>query len=176
MKAIVFDRVSSSEQKEGQSLEAQRKGNNEYAKQNKLRIVKAWSVDESASKEEDRKIFFQAVEYLRENNIKHILFDKVDRCCRGFKAAVLIEALFEKEDVTFHFTRQNLVIHKNSPAHDKTQLYFHIMFAKIYVENLKGEIKKGSNLRLEKGLWNYKAPYGYKNVRDAKNQASVSIS
>ncbi|MCK5073271.1 MAG: recombinase family protein, partial [Bacteriovoracaceae bacterium] len=174
-RAIEFDRVSSAEQREGQSLQAQRKCIEEYAERKHLKIVKAWSVDESASKEADRKLFFEAVEYMRKNKIKHILFDKVDRCCRGFKTAVLIEQLFEHEDVTFYFTRQNLVIHKNSPAHDKTQLYFHIMFAKIYVENLKSEIKKGSNFRYEKGLWNYKAPLGYLNVRDEKNQAGIEI-
>ena len=84
-----------------------------------------------------------------------------------------MEQLFEKEDITFHFTRQNLVIHKDSPAHDKTQLYFHIMFAKVYVENLKSEVKKGMSLRESKGHWNFKAPIGYLNARDERNQAIV---
>jgi DNA invertase Pin-like site-specific DNA recombinase len=173
--AIQFDRVSSAEQLEGQSLEAQANGNQKYAVQHNLTIVKSWSVDESASKEQDRRKFMEAVQYLRDNDVKHFVFHKVDRCVRGFKGAVLIEELFDREGVTFHFTEQNLRIHKNSPAHDKTQLYFHIMFAKIYVENLKGEIKKGLDVREGKGLWNYKAPFGYKNIRNENGRASVVV-
>lgn len=87
--AIEFNRVSSAEQLEGNSLEAQQNGNQEYARKHKLKIVRSWSVDESASKELDRKQFDEAVQFVRSEGIKHIIFHKVDRAVRGFRGALL---------------------------------------------------------------------------------------
>lgn len=74
--AVVFDRVSSRDQRDGFSLDAQKTLGEKYAAEKKLRIVKHWSVDESASKEDDRKHFFQMIEYIKANGIKDIIFDK----------------------------------------------------------------------------------------------------
>jgi site-specific DNA recombinase len=164
--AIAFDRVSSDDQKrDGFSLEAQEKLSKSYAKGQNLMIVKRWSVSESASKENERSHFFEMIDYVRDNKIGDVIFDKVDRACRGLKSAQMIEELVEKNEVRFHFTRENLIIDVNSPSSDKLRFYLHVILAKYYIDNLKTEIKKGLSQRTEMGFWNHKAPIGYKNVR-----------
>ena len=173
--AVEFDRVSSKDQGDGQSLDAQRKLGGEYAKKAGLRIVKAWSEIESASKENDRKAFFALVEYVKDRGIKHVVFDEVDRAVRGFKSAVIIQDLMELHGVKFHFTRENLVIDVSSPPSEKLRFYLGTILATYYIDNLKVEIKKGLDARADAGLWNYKAPVGYLNFRDPGTKAVIVI-
>lgn len=159
--AIQFNRISSDSQDDGFSLEAQDKLGREYAKKHNLRIVKAWSEVESAYKEQDRKRFFQMVEYVKKEGVKHVIFDKVDRAVRGFRSAVVVEDLVEEYGVRFHFTRENLVIDSTSSPQDKFRFYLFAIMGKYYVDNLKQEQKKGVNQRLENGHWSWKCPIGY---------------
>ncbi len=162
-KSVKFDRVSSGRQEEGFSLEAQDEMGERYAKNNNLLIVKNWAVSESASKEDDRKHFFEMINYIKKNNVKDAIFDKVDRACRGLKSAVKIEDLIDNFDVKFHFTRENLAIDKDSPPSEKLRFYLGVILGKYYIDNLKVEIKKGQDKRRERGKWASKAPLGYSN-------------
>ena len=74
--AVIFDRVSSRDQRDGFSLDAQRTLSEKYAAEKELKVIRHWSVDESASKEDDRKHFFEMIEYIKANGIKNIIFDK----------------------------------------------------------------------------------------------------
>ncbi len=164
IKAVRFDRVSSADQRDGYSLEAQRDNGTSYAQKASLNVVKVWSVSESASKEEDRTEFFEMIDFVKQNKIEAVIFDKVDRACRGLKSAVMIEELMDYHGVKFHFTREHLVIDKESPPQEKLRFYLGIILAKYYIDNLKTEIRKGINAKLDAGIWNGKAPFGYKNV------------
>ncbi len=63
--AIQFNRISSDSQDDGFSLEAQEQLGSEYARRQGLRVVKVWSEVESAYKEQDRKKFFQMIEFVK---------------------------------------------------------------------------------------------------------------
>ena len=139
-----------------------------------LESVKHWSVSESASQEFDRKKFFEMIDYVTEKGIKNIVFDKIDRACRGLRAAVMIEDLIES-GVCFHFVRDNLVVNKNSAPSEKLRFYLGVVLAKWYIDNLKSEIKKGLNGRLENGYFNAKAPMGYRNIRPEFGKANLEI-
>lgn len=176
-KAVQVNRASSSDQGEN-TLTAQSKKGENYAKDHGLKIVKSWSMFESATKnqEDDRRQFFEMVEFVKGQSIKDVIFDKVDRAVRGFKSAVIIEDLVNNHDVRFHFTRENLVIDKDSPPSEKLRFYLGTILAKYYIDNLRVEIKKGLDARREAGLWNHKAPLGYVNFRDPESkQATVLI-
>lgn len=172
---VRFLRVSGERQgSEGFSLSAQEKFSDEYLSKNGLKCDKTWAVTESASRELDRKEFFDMLRYVSENGIKNVIFDKVDRACRGLRAAVFIEDLVEA-GVRFHFTRDGLVIDKHSPPSDKLRFYLGVILAKYYIDNLKTEIHKGLKERWEKGYWNGLAPIGYNNVRDDSGRAWIEI-
>jgi site-specific DNA recombinase len=171
---VKFLRVSSEGQEDGFSLPAQKEKADEYITQNGLNCVKSWSVTESASKEFDRKEFFDMLRFVSENGIKNIIFDKIDRACRGLRAAVLIEDLVEA-GVRFHFTRDGFVVDKNSPPGDKLRFYLGVVLAKYYIDNLKTEIRKGLDERWERGYWNGPAPVGYRNLRDDSGRAWIEL-
>ena len=88
--AVGFFRVSSTDQRDGQSLNAQNTLASDYSGRAGLSIVRHWSEAESASKEKERKKFFEMIEFVKKNEIKDVIFDKVDRAVRGFKSAVII--------------------------------------------------------------------------------------
>ena len=121
--AVDFWRVSSIDQRDGYSLEAQESKATEYKKAAKLKSVRSWSVSESASKEFDRRKFFEMIGFVVENGIKNVVFDRIDRACRGLRAAVLIEDLIEA-GVCFHFVRDNLVVDKHSSPSEKLRFLF----------------------------------------------------
>jgi site-specific DNA recombinase len=166
--AVKFDRVSSEDQRDGFSLEAQGTLGDKYAIEKNLNVVRSWSVDESASKENNRKHFFELVDFIKQNGIKDVIFDKVDRALRGLKSAVIIEELVETYGVRLHFTREHLILDKDSPPQEKFRFYLSTVMAKYYIDNLKSEINKGMEARREAGMWNHKAPFGYKNIRNPK--------
>lgn len=162
---VEFQRVSSDGQKDGFSLPAQKEKAQEYMKQQGLNCARGWSVTESASKELDRRKFFEMIRYVSENGIKNVVFDKIDRACRGLRAAVMIEDLVEA-GVRFHFTRDNLIVDKNSPPSDKLRFYLGVVLAKFYIDNMKSDILKGMEKRWDDGYCNSRAPVGYRNRRD----------
>ena len=93
MNSVLFARVSTREQaEEGYSLQAQEKLLNEYALKRQFQIKKRFSIPESASGKQERKLFNQMVEYiLTHNEINIILCEKVDRITRNFKDAVKLQ-------------------------------------------------------------------------------------
>ncbi len=173
-RAIAFSRVSSDEQGDGFSLEAQSELAFKYAKLKRLKIVKNWEERESASKEDLRKAFDEMLDYISKNNIQHAIFDKIDRAVRGLKSAYKIEELIEKHSVKFHFTRENLIIDDRSLPQEKFRFYLGTVMAKYYIDNLKSEIHKGIDQRLKNGYWNGLAPFGYKNIRE-NGRANLEI-
>jgi len=172
--SVDFWRVSSTDQRDGFSLGAQKKKAIEYSKASGLKSMKSWSVSESASREFDRKRFFEMIDYVMENGIKNVIFDKIDRACRGLRAAVMIEDLIDS-GVCFHFVRDNLVIDRNASPSEKLRFYLGVVLAKWYIDNLKSEIKKGLSDRLDRGYYNQKAPVGYVNIRLQGEKANLVI-
>jgi DNA invertase Pin-like site-specific DNA recombinase len=173
--AVQFNRVSSADQESNFSLKSQDLLGEQYAKRTGLKVIKEWSEVESASKEASRKHFFEMVEYVKENNVKHVIFDKVDRAVRGFKSAVIVEEMMEHYGVKFHFTRENLVIDTHSSPAEKMRFYLSTILAKYYIDNLRVEIKKGTSARLDAGHWNWKAPLGYVNHRDGDTKRALIL-
>jgi site-specific DNA recombinase len=172
--SVEFWRVSSTDQRDGYSLGAQETKSGDYKKDHGLKSARSWSVSESASKEFDRKKFFEMIDYVTTYGIKNIVFDKIDRACRGLRAAVLIEDLIES-GVRFHFVRDNLIVDKKSSPSEKLRFYLGVVLAKWYIDNLKTEIKKGLDARVAEGYFNAKAPLGYVNVRPEFGKANLEI-
>ncbi len=91
MKTILFARVSSREQEEtGYSLPSQEKLLKDYAERKDFKISKKFSISESASGKYQRKSFDEMLDYVKKNDIKIIVCEKVDRLTRNLRDAVLI--------------------------------------------------------------------------------------
>lgn len=169
MKAVIFARVSTREQaEEGYSLAAQEKLLNEYSSKKEFSIGKRFSIPESASGKQERKLFNQMIEYVFEHkDVKIILCEKVDRITRNFKDAVKLQDwLNEDEERQIHFVKQNLIIHKNSKSNDQFMWDMFLVLARQYSNNLSEETKKGLFEKAEQGWFPGNHKRGYKTVGD----------
>lgn len=166
MKSVLFARVSSREQEEtGYSLPSQEKLLKEYAGRKGFRIAKMFSISESASGKNQREIFNEMMDYVKKNNIKIIICEKVDRLTRNFKDAVMIDEWLEKdEERQVHLVKDSLILHKNSRSQEKLNWGIRILFAKNYIDNLSEEVKKGQKEKIAQGWLPTKPPLGYKTI------------
>lgn len=171
MKAVIYVRVSSKEQKqEGYSIPAQKKLLADYARAKGFKIAKEFEDDETA-KSAGRTGFGQMVEYLKKNpEINTILVEKTDRLYRNFKDYVIIEDL----GATVYLVKENEVIGRNASSHQKFIHGIKVLMAKNYIDNLSEEIRKGYNQKAEDGIYpSSTLPIGYKLGKDGDKTVPV---
>ena len=167
--AVLFARVSTREQaEEGYSLSSQEKLLCNYARDKDFSIIKKFSVPESASGKQERKLFNELLQYLNSNpQITVVLCEKVDRISRNFKDGVKLDDwLTENEERQIHFVKQNLVIHKNAKSNEKFMWDIFLAMARQYSNNLSEETKKGLDEKAAQGWYPGSKKRGYKTVGD----------
>ncbi len=162
LKALLYVRVSTTDQEGGYSLDAQEKLGRDYAARNGLTIEKTWKVSESAYKL-DRKYFTELIEYTKKNNIKNIIFDVPDRMTRNMYDFLKIDELAKKQDVVIHFSRANKTYSKNSKPEDEFMLGIEALVARKYSSDISARAKIGMASKVEDGGYCHVAPVGYLN-------------
>ncbi len=171
-KAITINRVSSAEQAQDDrnSLPSQVKDNRKYCEDKKLKIVREFTFDESASADE-RKKFDKAIKFIEQNEEPiAIVVDRVDRFQRSFKESVEFDDLRKEGKAELHFREQNLIVHRNSSAYELMAWDMWVMFARNYVLTLSANVRKGQKGKIEKGIYPGYTPTGYINIsRDVGN-------
>ncbi len=169
IKSVLLSRVSKREQaEEGYSLPAQEKLLEEYAEKKDFLITKKFSVPESASGKQERKLFNLLLQHLNSHpEITVVLCEKVDRISRNFKDSVKLDDwVNENEHREIHFVKQNLIIHKNAKSNEKFMWDIYLAMARQYSNNLSEETKKGMNEKAEQGHFPGNHKRGYKSVGD----------
>ena len=163
-KAVIYARVSSKEQEEtGYSLSSQKDYLLDYSERKDFKIIKTFSISESASGKNQREVFMKMMKYMSKNNIKVLICEKVDRLTRNFRDAIVIDDWLEDdEDKQVHLVKDSLVLHKNSRSQEKLNWGVRILFAKNYTDNLSEEVKKGQKQKIKEGWYPTKPPLGYK--------------
>lgn len=168
MKAILIARVSTEDQKEmGNSLPSQVIRLENYCRNKNLEIIKSFSFDESAYKE-DRDEFDKIFDFI----IKHkekiaICCDKVDRLSRNMFDK-RISALYDKalkDEIELHFVSDGQIINSNISAAEKFHFGISLGLAKYYSDAISDNVKRALEEKLRKGEYPAKAPFGYKNIR-----------
>ena len=82
-------------------------------------MEKTYEVTESASKEKNRREFIAMMDAAKENGIKHIVCDKVDRAARGYWAAFELTQFMDEYGGTLHVSRERFRFDKNSAPNEK---------------------------------------------------------
>ena len=128
-------------------------------------MVKEFTVAESA-KREGRKCFNEMMESLNKNkDVKAILCEKVDRQSRNFKDVILLDDWLAGDPTReVHFVKQNLVISKNSKSYELFQRDLQVILARMYINNLSEEVKKGMTEKAEQGLYPAGAHIGCRKI------------
>ncbi|WP_425618779.1 recombinase family protein [Anatilimnocola sp. NA78] len=166
MNVVVWARVSSREQKEGYSLDAQLRVNRERASANGWHVTREFVVAESAKRGAERLVFNQMFAWVKANakreKIKAILSHKLDRVCRNMRDAVRLQELEDSCGVQLAF-----VDNQFGPG-AAGALSFNVMaaVAQYYSDNLRSEVIKGIDEKVRQGWPSGPAPFGYVNVED----------
>ena len=163
--AILFLRVSSKGQEDNYSLDAQEKLGRAYAEKNNLSIVKVWKVAESAwvSGKKERKNFIEMTKYVENHpEIKHIIFDILDRMTRNDRDKIRMRELMVDCGKTFHFSRTNKIYNKDYSSDDEFMLDIEVAVAKKWSNDISRKVKMGTLESAEQGNYPHCPPVGYK--------------
>lgn len=164
VRAVILARVSSREQEDGKSLNAQQNNGKDYCARKGLVVEKVFSIVESST-QGTRKQFHQMLDYIKEQKeCIAIVSDTVDRFQRSFKETLELNPMLNEGEVELHFISNGLALHKNSSASEKTMWSMCVLMAQNYVLQLSDNTKRGLNQKVKDGEWPSKAPVGYKNV------------
>jgi len=158
LKVLSVCRVSSREQSEGYSLEAQDQANREWAERKGHELVESIQYVETASKQKERQRFREIVNRTcSDPTINGVVFHKVDRACRNLTDLAILERLETQKDKKVFFSSQEF------PQNAAGRLGIGVMgvVARWYTDNLKEEINKGFRSKVEAGEYPHTPPYGY---------------
>jgi DNA invertase Pin-like site-specific DNA recombinase len=168
MNVVVWARVSSREQREGYSIDAQLRANRQRAEANAWTIVREFVIAESAKRGAERKAFNEMLAWVRTNakreKIQAILSHKLDRVCRNMRDAVRVQELEDQFGVKSAFVENHF-----SPG-AAGALSFNVMaaVAQYYSDNLRSEVLKGMDEKVRQGWPTGLAPFGYMNTDDGE--------
>ncbi|MBM4082041.1 MAG: recombinase family protein, partial [Planctomycetes bacterium] len=170
MKVVVWARVSSREQKEGYSLDAQLRANREKARREGWTVVQEFVIAESAKRGAERAEFNRMLAWVKKHarraGIEAILSHKLDRVCRNMRDAVRLQELEDECGVRLAFVENQF-----GPG-AAGALSFNVMaaVAQYYSDNLRSEVLKGMDEKVRQGWLPANAPFGYRNVKDAPDE------
>jgi DNA invertase Pin-like site-specific DNA recombinase len=126
--AFLFDRISSTRQDDGISLDYQSESGNNYAEKNGLFVVQNFTLIESAYKEK-RKYFDLILSLVAKHGIKHLIFKNPDRLSRNISHTAQYKKLIEENGVTFHFYELGQKINSQSSYDEQWMFFFFILMA-----------------------------------------------
>ncbi len=163
--AILYTRVSSDEQKKsGFSLDYQRKMGEEYAKMNKLNIIKVYAESYTAKKP-GRPQFNEMVDYCKKHKVKNLIFLKSDRASRNGVDSALLVYMAEHLDYNIHLIQDRLILNSSARATDFLVFEINNCISNFYPRNLSVDVSTKMREKAEQGYYPSIAPIGYKNER-----------
>lgn len=174
-KAIILARVSSKEQEEGYSIEAQKHRLHDYCKRKKLEVIKVCEIVESSTRG-DRSKFMEMVAFAkRYKEPIAIVADKVDRVQRSFREFPVLDDLIQRGSIELHFNTENYLIHRDSRSTDRTMWSMSVLMAQSYTDAMSDNIKRSIEHKIRNGEWNGAAPLGYSNERTPEGKSNIVV-
>lgn len=172
-KAVILTRVSSKEQEEGYSIDAQKHRLQIYCERKQLSVIKVFELVESST-QGDRKNFMAMIKYVKsQRETIAIVADKVDRVQRSFKEYPMLDSLIQEGKIELHFNTENYVIHRDSVSQERLMWSMGVIMAQSYVDNLRDNVKRSIDHKIRQGEWIAMAPLGYLNVKDSRDRGDV---
>ncbi len=170
MNVVIWARVSSREQREGYSIDAQIRACRETARKHGWTVLREFTIAESARRGADRVAFNEMFQWLRKNArrkmINAVLSHKLDRICRNMRDAVRMQELEDERGIRLSFVENHF-----GPG-AAGALSFNVMaaVAQYYSDNLRSEVLKGLDERARQGWHTGYAPFGYRNTNSDRKE------
>ena len=175
MKAVILARVSSKEQEDGHSLEAQNANLKLYAVRKGLKIIKEFTIIESSTKGE-RPEFRRMIEFVKARKERiALVIDTVDRLQRSFKETPVLKELMESDFLELHFVKEGNVLSKDANSTQKLMWNMGVVMAQSYTDQLSDNVKRSIKHKINNGEWSGPAPLGYLNAVDPDTRRKTII-
>jgi DNA invertase Pin-like site-specific DNA recombinase len=162
MRAALYARVSSEEQVEGYSLDAQDRAGRLYCEAHDWDIVQVYRDEGKSARTDDlskRPDFHRLLADAEAGLLDVIVVHKLDRFSRNLR--VTLETLERLEQAGVGFVSISEQMDFTTPI-GKVILATLAAFAQYYSDNLATEVKKGKAERKAQGLYNGLLPFGLK--------------
>lgn len=175
MKALAYTRISTSDQSE-HSLDYQERMIREYCEKHQLELSAIFKDDGQSSYTFDRPDFKALEAFIRKNkDVTHLIILDMDRFSRNLAEALMkIHELQSKHHIKVLATSDNFDTDFTDPANFMMRA-FKLMMAESELHNIRKRTKAGMVQAALSGRWSSKAPYGYKNARDAQDKPLLVI-
>ena len=151
-----YIRVSTKEQADGASLDAQKDAITAFAIQNNLLITKWFEEQETASKA-GRPLFEDMRQRLLKGQAEGVVIHRIDRSSRNYTDWAHIDQL-SQQGVKVFFAADGLDFETTG---GRLMADIQMVLAAHYSRNLSFEVKKGLYGRIKQGHYPFKAPLGY---------------
>jgi len=175
MKAVILARISSKEQRDGHSLDAQIRNLRLYAKRKNLEIIREFTIVESSTKGH-RPEFDQMIDFIVSKNEKlALVVDTVDRLQRSFRETPVFNDLMEQDVLELHFVKEGNVLSKGANSSQKLMWNMGVVMAQSYTDQLSDNVRRSFKFKVRNGEWCGMAPFGYLNAIDGKTGKATVI-
>jgi site-specific DNA recombinase len=178
MKAVIFARVSSKDQEDGHSLDAQIQSCFEYAIKKSFKVIEQFRVVESSTAT-GRPEFAKMVAFARNQKDKvAVLCYCVDRLQRDFDEQYLeLQKLIRLDKIEIHFVKNEFVEHRDMDSSDKFRKNLDVLLANDYRNKISDNVKRSARKKLEEGTILGDSPIGYLNKpRMDKKKEKVEVA
>jgi site-specific DNA recombinase len=162
LRAALYIRVSSEEQVEGYSLDAQERAGRLYGDAHGWTVVQVYRDEGKSARTDDlakRPAFQHLLADAEAGRIDVVIVHKLDRFSRNLR--VTLETLERLQRWNVGFVSITEQMDFTTPI-GKVILATLAAFAQYYSDNLATEVKKGKAERKAQGLWNGVLPFGVK--------------
>lgn len=174
-KAVIWTRVSSREQEEGYSLDAQKDRSTTYCRTKGLEILAVFEIVESSTRG-TREQFYEMINFVkRQKSCIALVCDKVDRLQRSFREVPVLEELRKSRKIELHFVTEGQMLNAKSNSSQIMSYQCFVMMAESYTNNISDNVCRSLEEMRKKGKWAHHAPVGYKNVRDANGNSDIVL-
>lgn len=151
-----YIRVSTKEQADGASLDAQKDAITAFASQNNLLVTKWFEEQETASKA-GRPLFEDMRQQLLRGVAEGVIMHRIDRSSRNYTDWAHIDELSKLGTKVF-FAADGLDFESTG---GRLMADIQMVLAAHYSRNLSFEVKKGLYGRIKQGQYPFRAPLGY---------------
>lgn len=174
MNAVGYQRLSRQDQS-SYSLESQERNIREYCTRNNLKLLSIFTDNGESSYTFDRPDFIELENYLKKYKAQYLVIFHNDRFSRNLAEALLkIKELEHKFKIHIRSVTDPLDIDFSDPANFMKRA-FEFMLAEHELHRIHERTKSGLRQAALQGRIINKAPYGYKNSRDANNKPVIEI-
>ena len=162
-KAVIFARVSSKEQEDNNSLDAQVYKMKEYCTRKGFEIIKEIRLVESSNRGE-REQFYEMIEFIRKQKESVALIcDAVDRLQRSFKEVPILEELRVAGRLTLHFLRENQILDRKANSAQLMAYQMFVMMSASFANSISDNVNRGFGEKRRNGEVLGHVPIGYLN-------------